>query len=47
MTLYHVNVNSVHTCLLRLMFVAAIDYENIFTTKFHMHVETTKFLPLY
>ena len=30
---YHINVNSVHAFFVRLSFVAAIDYKNIFTTK--------------
>ena len=32
MTPYHVNINCVHF-FVRLIFVAAIDYKNIFTTK--------------
>ena len=35
MTPYHVNVNSAYTFFIRLIFVAAIDYENIFTTKIY------------
>ena len=31
-TPYHVNVNSVHEFFVRLISIAAIDYENIFTT---------------
>ncbi len=30
---YHVNVNSVRASFVRLIFVAAINYENVFTTK--------------
>ena len=30
---YDVNINSAHTFFIRLIFVAAIDYGNIFTTK--------------
>ena len=30
---YHINVNSAHAFFVGLIFVAAIDYENIFTTK--------------
>ena len=33
MTPYHININSVHAFFIRLIFVAAIDYENIFTSK--------------
>ena len=32
-TPYHINVNNVHTFFVRLIFVAAIDYKNTFTTK--------------
>ena len=32
-TPYHVNINSVHVFFVRLIFVAAINYENICTTK--------------
>ena len=41
MTLYHVNVNNVHVLLYEFIFVAAIDYENIFTvtiSRFTVHV---------
>ena len=33
MTHYHVNINSAHVFFVRIIFLAAIDYENIFTTK--------------
>ena len=32
-TSYHVNINSAHVFFIRLIFLAAIDYKNIFTTK--------------
>ena len=33
MTAYHVNVNSAHVFFVRLIFVAVIDYENMFIMK--------------